>query len=367
MKAIKYRLGKSGNPHAPFEVRWRENGKTFRKRFANKWEAQNFAAIENKESAFEPDMQFNSGERAFFSIAKKILAEAGEPIDSLPDILRRALAERRLGCPWEQARDAFLAECERRKLRTTTVGWYRRVVALFERAEKPADVAELTEERLQSYLVGQISAAHQKRVLSAFFAFCAMRGWVARNPITNAKLAKPLREKSAPEIITPEECAELMQSCPDEWKPALALMAFAGVRPNEIVSDDKAEVLRVENIDFKKRVVIVPANVAKTRQERRLAGLPAVLWHYISPLANAPKNTKIAAGSYTAFRRVKSKLPVPLSKDVLRHSFASYGYHYLGAERTVEILGHVGGFGVFAKHYKGLADAEAAKKYFEQK
>lgn len=56
---------------------------------------------------------------------------------------------------------------------------------------------------------------------------------------------------------------------------------------------------------------------------------------------------------------------VDLPHDVLRHSFASYGYHYLGAEKTVEILGHVGGFGVFAKHYKGLATPAQAKRYFE--
>lgn len=68
--------------------------------------------------------------------------------------------------------------------------------------------------------------------------------------------------------------------------------------------------------------------------------------------------------SYQVYRRVKHNSGIPIPKDALRHSFASYGYHFLGAEKTVEMLGHIGGFGVFARHYKGLATPDDAKLYF---
>ena len=118
------------------------------------------------------------------------------------------------------------------------------------------------------------------------------------------------------------------------------------------------------DVDFAGRKITVPAEVSKVRRARVLTDLPDNLWAWLEPLKNRPTAHTVAPASYDVWRRAKAQSGVELPKDVLRHSFASYGYHYLGAEHTVEILGHVGGFGVFAKHYKGLANADDAKKYF---
>ena len=100
------------------------------------------------------------------------------------------------------------------------------------------------------------------------------------------------------------------------------------------------------------------------RQARVLDGLPANLWSWLAPLKGLPAEKGVAPASYAAWRKVRATMPIKLKKDVLRHSFASYGFHALGAEKNVEILGHIGGFGVFAKHYKGLATDSDAKAYF---
>ncbi len=46
------------------------------------------------------------------------------------------------------------------------------------------------------------------------------------------------------------------------------------------------------------------------------------------------------------------------------HSFGSYGYYYLGAERTIDLMGHVGGYGLFSRHYKNNASEWTARLWF---
>ena len=362
----KVSIGRSGNPRAPFEVRWRENGKVCRRRFKNKVDALRFASDAKAEYAMPAELRFDLAERVIFAQVKIMLDKAGMPIDKLPDIVRDKLAERLCaGCEWSKAVAEFINDCHRRNLRLITVNGYARGLRSFYNAEMLQNVAQYGQEAAEKYLTSVLSPLHQKRLLSAFFAFCKKKKWVVANPFDGAHIAGVLRDKATPQIITPEQCRDMFATCPVAWKPALALMAFAGVRPTEVLPDGgKREVVRVGDIDFKRRVITIRAEVAKTRVERRLAGLPDILWRYLAPLKGTDKRANIAAGSYTVFRRVKDGLDVRLSKDALRHSFASYGFHFLGAEHTVEILGHVGGFGVFAKHYKGLADADSAAEYF---
>ena len=180
----------------------------------------------------------------------------------------------------------------------------------------------------------------------------------------NAKLPRILKEVKAPEILSVEETRRLFENIPADWRPATALMVFAGVRPFEFVSPDRSPVLKVCVIDFESKKIKIPAEISKTRRLRILSDLPANLWAWLEPLKTLDASLNIAPASYEVWRSVKEDSGVKIAHDALRHSFASYAYHFLGAEHTVEIMGHVGGFAVFAKHYKGLADKKSAKEYF---
>lgn len=57
-------------------------------------------------------------------------------------------------------------------------------------------------------------------------------------------------------------------------------------------------------------------------------------------------------------------LTIKLPHDVLRHSFASYGYHYLGIEKTVEILGQESGYEVYKTHYKAMVRIQDSADFF---
>ena len=365
MKQSKITVGKSGNLKCPFEVRWLADGKRIRKRFQTRADAEMFADEMRAEEILPDAYRFAPDERTVFASIKTLCARAEIALSDAVEIIRASIAAKQVaGYTWTDAQAAFLADCERRGARSQTVRFYRTQLRMFAERERVENVAEITPARAEKYLAGILSPEHAKRALRAFFNFCARQKWIADNPFELAKTPRKLAEVSAPEILSVGGTRRLLDNILAEWTPAVALMAFAGIRPFEIISLDGSPVLRVADIDFPARKITIRPEVSKVRRRRILTDLPDNLWAWIEPLRDLPPSDNVVPASVHVWRRVKRKCGVALGKDVLRHSFASYAYHYIGAERAVEILGHVGGFGVFAKHYKGLATAAEAAQYF---
>ncbi|MDY5583573.1 MAG: hypothetical protein SPF41_06475 [Candidatus Merdousia sp.] len=363
--ANKISMGKSGLPKCPFEVRWNFDGERKRKRFKSRGDAEFFAENLREEAILPDAYRFSPDERSVFASIKAHCERAGVPLADALDFVRAGISSKAVaGCPWADAEQAFIADAERRGARAQTLKFYRSRLGLFAARERVQNIAEVDAERAEKYLAGILSPEHAKRALRAFFNFCKAQKWVAVNPFELAKTPRRLKEFAAPSILSVADTERLMSAVPPKWTPAVAIMAFAGVRPNELASLAGAEVVRVGDIDFGARKITIRAEVSKVRRVRILTSLPDNLWAWIEPLRGLPAEDNVAPASYDVWRRVKRDSGVNLPKDVLRHSFASYAYHYIGAERAVEILGHIGGFGVFAKHYKGLATPDEAKKYF---
>ena len=365
MKQSKISVGKSGNPKCPFEVRWLADGKRIRKRFKTRADAEMFAVEMRTEEILPDSYRFAPDERTVFASIKTLCARGEITLSDAVEIIRASIAAKQVAWyTWTDAQADFLADCERRGARSQTVRFYRTQLRMFAERERVENVAEITPERAEIYLAGISSPEHAKRALRAFFNFCRAKKWIAANPFELAKTPRKLSEVSAPEILSVGDTRRLLDNIPIEWTPSVALMAFAGVRPFEIISLDGSPVLRVADIDFSARKITVRPEVSKVRRRRILTDLPANLWAWIEPLRDLPQSDNVVPASVQVWRRVKRECGVALCKDVLRHSFASYAYHFIGAERAVEILGHIGGFGVFAKHYKGLATATEAAQYF---
>ena len=365
MKQSKISVGKSGNLKCPFEVRWLADGKRIRKRFKTRADAEMFAAEMRAEEILPDAYRFAPDERTAFAAIKSLCARAEIALSDAVEIIRASIAAKQVsGYTWTDAQEAFLADCERRGARSQTVRFYRTQLRMFAERERVQNIAEIAPERAEKYLAGILSPEHAKRALRAFFNFCRAQKWIAANPFELAKTPRKLAELAAPEILSVENVRRLLDGVPVEWTPAVALMAFAGTRPYEIVQIDGAPVVQIADIDFFARKITIRPEVSKVRRRRILTDLPDNLWAWLEPLRSLPPSDNVVPASVHVWRRVKRKCGVALDKDVLRHSFASYAYHYIGAERAVEILGHIGGFGVFAKHYKGLADAGSSAKYF---
>lgn len=363
MAKTNIKLGASGNPRCPFEVRWREFGELKRKRFAKKGDAQIFLSQICSEEQAPDFLKFPISERFIFQQIKEICFDFGVPLKDVVDIVKKNIVfYSRLGKDWNTAVQEYFGDLERRKARPASIKSAKQKISFFFNKETPENIAEITQERAEKYFESINSPEHAKRVLRAFFNFCISKKWISQNPFASAQVPKSLSDKKPISILSIDETKNLLVLIPPPWKPTFALMAFCGVRPNEIIPIDKP-VMRISDIDFENKKIKVMAEIAKTRT-MRLFTPPDNIWDWIEPLKKRNAHENIAPGSYDAFKGVKKRLGIKLEKDVLRHSFGSYGYHYFGAEQTVEIMGHVGDLKVFFKHYKGLSDIKSATEYF---
>jgi len=98
--------------------------------------------------------------------------------------------------------------------------------------------------------------------LRTFFAFAQDRGWLSREADVLTGIEKR-RQKSVPvEIFTPAEMGALLANCSGELRPCLALAAFAGLRAEEILRLDWADVERRPGF------IEIAAHKAKTAARR---------------------------------------------------------------------------------------------------
>jgi integrase len=178
-------------------------------------------------------------------------------------------------------------------------------------------------------------------------------------------MKKSLTDNKLPSVLSVEDAKRFFGLMPEEFLPEFALMAFAGIRPMELLfnANEPKDILKVEDINFKNKTIRIRSSVAKTRTERLLCGLPDNLWEFLKPLKNKSKDENVAVSDFDRNYNIRCRFGAG-GKDILRHSFGSYGYHYLGAEHTVEIMGHIRDVKTFVKNYKGLASKEDADEYF---
>ena len=335
------------------------------KYFSSKIEAEQFADELNKEYALPKDFQILADDRMAFTMLKTKLASVNLQFSDLVSILDNHISSKVIESlvpqiSKEKAIDMFISNRIQKGLRMVSVEGYKRVL--------PKLLTEhdlnMTKAEAQTLISNHVSPLPSKRALSAFYSFLVEQGIVAENIFKSVKIGKIIKDKNPPKIISVNDTYTLFHELPEKWQPSFALMAFAGIRPGEITDGVKEDIMRVSDIDFANKKITVRAIVAKDRKCRILEDLPENIWTWLEPLKKLHPSMTVVPNAYKTYQRTKNGLSVKLSKDILRHSFASYGYHKLGGEHTVEIMGHITGYGVFARHYKGLGNKPDANEYF---
>ena len=166
--------------------------------------------------------------------------------------------------------------------------------------------------------------------VSTFFAFCEDRRWLAKG--AGAELLAGVhkrKEKSVPvEIYTPAEMADLLAHCSAELKPCIALAAFAGLRMEEILRLDWADVERRPGF------IEIAAHKAKTAARRLVPITPNLAqWLAVSGrnAGRAWQHSKpwFFESMRDTVKRInesrKPKAPrFSWKANALRHSFISY-------------------------------------------
>ncbi len=194
--------------------------------------------------------------------------------------------------------------------------------------------------------------------LKTFFAFAQDRSWLAKETDLLAS-TKRRKEKATPvEIFTPAEMRSLLAEATPEMAVCLALGGFAGLRSEEI--------LRLEWADLERSpgFVVVGADKAKTAT-RRLVPISDNLsrWLAVVPQGKGRiwKDTK--AMFFKMRLAVASEARVKWKQNALRHSWISYRLAEIQNVNQIALEAGNSPQMIF-RHYRELATPAQAKSWF---
>lgn len=350
--------------HGSYRVFFYEGSVRKNKNFATPDEAQRFANEKQNEMLLPEFVQVSDEDRIALGRIKR-LGKLNDILKFLELNYRRADGN----TSFKEAFDAFIEVKEKTNRRPRTIRDYKIFCSKLEsyHVMKIKDFGDSTAAEILRLANTASRKLKMSACLSSLFNWAIEQKICAYNPFKPHTKTDTIKDKQHIRIVTPKQAEALLGALPDKLKAGFALMMFTGVRPNEMFNDDGKPVVTWEDVDFKHRKVLVKAETAKTRSARIMQDLPENLWAWLEAYRGEEGNViSISAGRVAKNRRAACKeAKVKYSQDILRHSFASYGYHYLGAEESVEIMGHVGGFGVFARHYKAIANKVEAEEYFK--
>jgi len=206
--------------------------------------------------------------------------------------------------------------------------------------------------------------------LRTFFSFTQDRGWLSKEADLLAGIEKR-REKAVPvEIFIPTEMSDLLKYCSDDLRPCLALAAFAGLRTEEI--------LRLEWADVERRpgFIEIAADKAKTAA-RRLVPIAANLaqwlivsgggagkiWPHSKPWFFESVRDTVKAINDERKKRSRKAPKFTWKQNALRHSFISYRLAEIQDTNRVALEAGNSPRMIF-QHYRELCTPDEAKTWF---
>ncbi len=217
---------------------------------------------------------------------------------------------------------------------------------------------------LRQYLnvmkIGLVAKNNRRRMLVVLFNFAKSQGWLRANEETAADAlgTYKIRRRDV-EIYTPTEIARLLNAAAPDFVPYIALLAFGGVRREELHKG-----LLWESIDFIRGAIIVPAAIAKTNRKRKIPmheNLVAWLEPYrvkSGPIFDIAPDNRI--------EKVVRASGVKWKRNGLRHSFGSYRMELTKNEGQVAL--EMGNSPAVVKdHYFEIVDEKAARDYWSIK
>ena len=197
-------------------------------------------------------------------------------------------------------------------------------------------------------------------MLVVLFNFAKAQGWLHTNQETAADALGTYKIKQRDvEIYTPAELVRLLNVADPDFVPYLALIAFGGVRREELHKG-----LTWGAINFDRATITVPASVAKTGRKRKIV-MHENLLQWLSPyrVKSGPIFAKDPRKRIAKVSRVSG---VKWKRNGLRHSFGSYRMEQTKNEGLVAL--EMGNSPKVVKdHYFEIVDEHDAKAYWSIK
>lgn len=166
------------------------------------------------------------------------------------------------------------------------------------------------------------------------------------------------------QVWTPDQMAHILGACHDNLLPLVVLIAFGGIRHEEISPEDDAEaLLDWSNIDLVKGTIRVPKTVAKTKRMRLIKMRPNLIaWLKLHAKRSGPICDLGRTGD--ALSALGDRAGIPWVKNALRNSFITYR---LAATNDIALVAREAGNSAKVIHdeYLELATEEQGKAWFD--
>jgi integrase len=226
------------------------------------------------------------------------------------------------------------------------------------------NIASVTPEDLRDYLnamkIGPVARNNHRRLIIVLFNFAKAQGWLRPNEETAAAALGIYKVKQRDvAIYTPTEIGKLLENADREFLPYIALIAFGGIRREEL-----GRGLDWSAIDFERETILTSAAIAKTGRKRKIEmskNLTAWLRRYKGskgPIFNRDPRKRMAKLSKAA--------GITWKPNALRHSFGSYRLEQTKNAGQVALeMGNSAA--VVMKHYFEIVDKKAAEQYWSIK
>jgi integrase len=213
---------------------------------------------------------------------------------------------------------------------------------------------------LNAMKIGLVAKGNRRRMLVVLFNFAKAQGWLRATQETAADALGTYKIKRREvEIYTPAEMARLLNAATDDFVPYIALLAFGGVRREELHKG-----LTWESINFDRGDIIVPSAIAKTNRKRKIV-MHENLLEWLAPY-RVKSGPIFNIAPDDRIEKVVKASGVKWKRNGLRHSFGSYRMEQTKNEGQVAL--EMGNSPQVVKdHYFEIVDEKAAREYWSIK
>lgn len=350
------------------------DGKQIRQSFSVK----KLGGIKNAEKAAEKwatekASQVERGKHVILDVPNRLMEEILECLEllqpygkRLPDVVREYVSRPELQIqPWtvSEAGTAFIASRRVSGKREYYLRGLERVFKLFGKEFGARLLDDISTEELEKWLeerkrpkksLSPVTFGYYRRYLRLLWNFARARHRCSHDPVK--PIVIPTIQKDAVKILTIDQTKALLFSASEPARTYLAVQAFTGVRPFEVLElgknsiDDCYNFLSIKGLHAKsrkRRLVTVPKNLAAWLRKANSLGQVTNYWK----LRTLMKNASLSAN-------------VRLTQDVLRHSYASYHLAlHQNAAMTANEMGHHNQRMLF-EHYRELVTPDQGQAYF---
>jgi integrase len=224
------------------------------------------------------------------------------------------------------------------------------------------DLVSLTPDDVRAFFaalgLGARSFNNFAITLKTFFRFSQDHGWLSKETDLLAGVQRRKEKRTPVEIFSPVEIAKLLGEATPDLAQCIALGAFAGLRSEEI--------LRLEWADLRRRpgFIEIAADKAKTAA-RRLVPIADNLarWLEQAPCDHGLVWPHTKTTFFKTRRRVAAKARIRLKPNALRHSYITYRLAEIHDVNRVALEAGNSPQMIF-RHYRELATPEQARTWF---